>query len=119
VRPITVDATRIASESCPMAILPGEAERRCRRALMEAWIGRENSSFRPPPSCLSLDPADVIRLVHDDRTIQLRLLSIANSDGRGIEAVRQNRAVYDLPPGVPDRPLCSGPWCLVRRISCC
>jgi hypothetical protein len=31
----------------------------------------------------------------------LRLVSIADSDGRGIEAVRQDRAAYDLPPGDP------------------
>mgnify|MGYP002682374094 CR=1 FL=1 len=58
-RRITVDTTRIASESFPMAIPPEEAERRCRRALMEAWIGRESATFRLPPSRISLDPADV------------------------------------------------------------
>jgi hypothetical protein len=100
-RRITVDTTRIASESFPMAIPPEEAERRCRRALMEAWIGRESATFRLPPSRLALDPADVIRLVHDGREIELRLVSIADSEGRGIEAVRQDRAAYDLPPGDP------------------
>ncbi|OYX23976.1 MAG: hypothetical protein B7Z10_10100 [Rhodobacterales bacterium 32-66-7] len=100
-RRITVDTTRIASESFPMAIPPEEAERRCRRALMEAWIGRESATFRLPPSRLALDPADVMRLVHDGREIELRLVSIADSDGRGIEAVRQDRAAYDLPPGDP------------------
>jgi hypothetical protein len=100
-RRITVDTTRIASESFPMAIPPEEAERRCRRALMEAWIGRESATFRLPPSRLALDPADVIRLLHDGREIELRLVSIADSDGRGIEAFRQDRAAYDLPPGDP------------------
>ena len=100
-RRITVDTTRIASESFPMAIPPEEAERRCRRALMEAWIGRESASFRLPPSRLALDPADVIRLMHDGREIEFRLVSIADSDGRGMEAVRQDRAAYDLPPGDP------------------
>ena len=100
-RRITVDTTRIASESFPLAIPPEEAERRCRRALMEAWIGRESATFRLPPSRLALDPADVIRLMHDGREIELRLVSIADSDGRGIEAVRQDRAAYDLPPGDP------------------
>ena len=100
-RRITVDTTRIASESFPMAIPPEEAERRCRRALMEAWIGRESATFRLPPSRLALDPADVIRLVHDGREIELRLVSIADSEGRGMEAVRQDRAAYDLPPGDP------------------
>jgi hypothetical protein len=100
-RRITVDTTRIASESFPMAIPPEEAERRCRRALMEARIGRENATFRLPPSRLALDPADVVRLIHDGREIELRLVSIADSDGRGMEAVRQDRAAYDLPPGDP------------------
>ena len=100
-RRITVDTTRIASESFPMAIPPEEAERRCRRALMEAWIGRESATFRLPPSRLALDPADVIRLVHDGREMELRLVSIADSDGRGVDAVRQDRAAYDLPPGDP------------------
>jgi hypothetical protein len=100
-RRITVDTTRIASESFPMAIPPEEAERRCRRALMEAWIGRESATFRLPPSRLALDPADVIRLVHDGREIEFRIVTVADADGRGIEAVRQDRAAYDLPPGDP------------------
>jgi hypothetical protein len=83
---ITVDTSRIASEAFPMAVPPEEAERRCRRALMEAWIGRETASFRLPPSRLALDPADVIRLQHDGRSLDFRLVSIADAEARGIEA---------------------------------
>jgi len=100
-RRITVDTTRIASESFPMAVPPEEAERRCRRALMEAWVGRETAAFRLPPSRLALDPADAIRLAHDGRLVDLRLVSIADAEARGIEAVHQDRATYDLPPGDP------------------
>ena len=100
-RRITVDTTRIASEAFPMAIPPEEAERRCRRALMEAWIGRESATFRLPPSRLALDSADVIQLGHDGREVEYRLVSVADSEARGIEAVRQDRAAYDLPPGEP------------------
>ncbi len=100
-RRITVDTTRIASESFPMAIPPEEAERRCRRALMEAWVGRESAAFRLPPSRLALDPCDVILLAHDGRLTEMRLVSIADSDLRSVDAVRQDRAVYDLPPGEP------------------
>ena len=98
---ITVSASRIASEAFPMAVAPEEAERRCRRALMEAWIGRETATFRLPPSRLALDPADVIRLTHDGRSLDFRLLSTADAEARGIEAIRQDRAAYDLPPGDP------------------
>ncbi len=100
-RRITVDTTRIASESFPMAVPPEEADRRCRRALMEAWVGRETAAFRLPPSRLALDPADAIRLEHDGRPADLRLVSIADAEARGIESVRQDRATYDLPPGDP------------------
>ena len=100
-RRITVDTTRIASESFPMAVPPEEAERRCRRALMEAWTGRETAAFRLPPSRLALDPADVVTLDHDGRQVPLRLVSIADAEARGIEAVRQDREAHDLPPGSP------------------
>ncbi|MDO5757951.1 MAG: glycoside hydrolase TIM-barrel-like domain-containing protein [Rhodobacterales bacterium] len=100
-RRITVDTTRIASESFPMAVPPEEAERRCRRALMEAWTGRETAAFRLPPSWLRFDPADVVTLEQDGRQMELRLVSIADAEARGIEAVHQDRAAYDLPPGSP------------------
>jgi hypothetical protein len=108
-RRITVDTTRIASEAFPMAVPPEEAERRCRRALMEAWVGRESAVFKLPPSRLALDPCDVILLDHDGRLTELRLVSIADSDVRGIDAVRQDRAVYDLPSGDPRPALLSKP----------
>ncbi|KGJ14312.1 baseplate multidomain protein megatron [Paracoccus sanguinis] len=100
-RRITVDATRVASDSFPVAVPPEEADRRCRRALMEAWIGRESASFRLPPSRLALDPGDVIALDHDGRRAELRIFSTSDAEARGIEAIRQDRDAYDLPPGSP------------------
>jgi len=50
---------------------------------------------------LALDPCDVILLDHDGRLTEMRLVSIADSDLRSIDAVREDRAVYDLPPGDP------------------
>ena len=85
---ITVDTTRIALESFPMAVPPEEAERRCRRALMEAWSGRETAVFRLPPSRLALDPCDVIALDHDGRQVDMRLVSLADSTFRNVEAPR-------------------------------
>lgn len=100
-RRITVDSTRIGADVFPFAVPPEEAERRCRRALMEAWTGRESAVFRLPPSMLAIDPGDVLRLDHDDRLIDIRVLSIADSESRAIDALFQDRAVYDLPPGEP------------------
>ncbi len=98
-RRVTVTAARITAEAFPMAVPPEEAERRCRRALMEAWTGRESAAFRLPPSRLALDPGDVLRFNHDGREIDLRILSLADSTARGLEALVQDRTLHDLPPG--------------------
>jgi hypothetical protein len=103
-RRITVEAARVASETFPMAVPSEEAGRRCRRALMEAWVGRETAVFRLPPSRLALDPSDIVQLGHDGRLVDFRLASIADADARDIEAVRQDRAVFDLRPSDPPAP---------------
>ncbi|MFD1798239.1 hypothetical protein FQV27_16870 [Paracoccus aurantiacus] len=100
-RRITVDASRVASDSFAIAVPTEEADRRCRRALMEAWTGRETGTFRLPPSRLALDPGDVVHLDHDGRRAEMRILSIADAEARAIEAIRQERDNYDLPPGSP------------------
>jgi hypothetical protein len=55
--------------------------------------------FKLPPSRLALDPCDVIALDHDGRRTEFRLISVGDAGARSIEARRQDRAVYDLPPG--------------------
>jgi hypothetical protein len=84
-----------------VAVPPEETERRCRRALMEAWTGRETAAFRLPPSQLALDTGDVVALDHDGRELSFRIVAIADADARGIEAVREDREDHDLPPGMP------------------
>jgi hypothetical protein len=42
----------VASTKVPelrVAVSPEEAERRCRRALMVTWVGRESAVFKRPP----------------------------------------------------------------------
>ncbi|SHF42076.1 Putative phage tail protein [Ruegeria intermedia] len=97
-RRITTGAVRVTAESFPVAVAPEEAERRCRRALMETWIGRERASFSLPPSRLALDPGDAV-IFTDDTATEFRLTRIADGLSRRIEATRQDREVYDLPPG--------------------
>jgi hypothetical protein len=97
-RRITTGAVRITAESFPVAVAPEEAERRCRRALMETWTGRERAIFVLPPSRLALDPGDVV-VLEDGTATEFRLMRIADGVARRIEATRQDREVYDLPPG--------------------
>lgn len=102
-RRTTVLSGRIATEAFPFVVPLEEAERRVRRALAEAWIGRETAGFALPPSRLALDPADAVGFVHDGRTLELRLAAVADRGARVVEAVRQDRGAYDLPPGPPRR----------------
>jgi hypothetical protein len=46
----TGDAARVTAEAFPLAVPIEEAGRRCRRALSEAWVGRETATFALPPS---------------------------------------------------------------------
>jgi len=98
-RRVTVEAARVASESFPLATALEEADRRVRRALMEAWVGRETCAAHLPPSQLSLDPGDVVSLTNDGRTVTYRITHIGDALARSIEAVRTDAAIYDLPPG--------------------
>ncbi len=97
-RRVTTGAVRVTAESFPVAVAPEEAERRCRRALIETWTGRERATFVLPPSRLALDPGDVV-LFEDPATTEFRLTRISDGLSRRIEATRQDREVYDLPPG--------------------
>jgi hypothetical protein len=97
----TVEAARVASETFPVAVPPEEAGRRCRRALMEAWVGRETATYLLPPSRLAMDPGDVVELANDGQLVDYRLVSVADAGARAVEAVRQDRAVFDLAPSGP------------------
>jgi len=101
-RRATGAALRVTSESFAIATIASDADRRCRRALLEEWVGRETASFRLPPSRLALDPGDVVQLDHDGRLTSLRLTAVADAGARTVEAVRTDAAAYGLAPG-PDR----------------
>jgi hypothetical protein len=96
------EALRVSSESFAIATIASDADRRCRRALLEEWVGRETASFRLPSSRLALDPSDVVHLDHDGRLTSLRLTSTADASARTIEAVRTDAGVFGLAPG-PER----------------
>jgi hypothetical protein len=98
---VAAGSTRVTAESFPLAAPPEEAERRCRRALAEAWVGRETAAFALPPSRLALEPGDAVQLAHDGRLVDYRITGIADAGSRRIEAVRQDRAVFALPPETP------------------
>jgi hypothetical protein len=101
-------SARVQTDAFPFVVPLEEAERRCRRALHEAWIGRETAAFALPPSRLALDPGDVLGLSNDGRTVTYRISAIADRDERVVEAIRHDRASFDQPPGPPRRSLLQG-----------
>lgn len=99
-RRLTGASERVSLETFPMAVPPEEAERRARRALAEAWAGREGATFRLPPSRLALDPTDAVTLSAPGRAVPLRIVSVADTEARAIEAVQVDREVYDAISGI-------------------
>ena len=63
-----------------------------------AWIERNEYSFTLPPSYKSLEPSDVVTIIGDDATYELRLSSVKyQSDGTLQCSARQNRAAIYAP----------------------
>ncbi|HFA60373.1 MAG TPA: hypothetical protein ENJ83_06755, partial [Rhodospirillales bacterium] len=108
-RRTTVAADGVTAERFPLAASLEEADRRCRRALLEAWAGRETMTARLPPSMLRLDPGDVVSLDHDGRICEYRITRISDAGQRAIEAVRSDPDIYDMPPGNARSPRLSAP----------
>jgi hypothetical protein len=90
---------RVSLASIPMSVSPGEAEKQCNRALLEAWVSRETFTGELSASKVALDPTDVVLLNHDGRLMEYRLLEVADGLGRTLNAVYQDRQAYDMPPG--------------------
>lgn len=103
-RRITVDTARIASENFALAAIPAEADARCRRALFEEWIGRDQARFALPPSWLAVDPTDVLLLQHDGRFQEYRVGSVSDGDARAIDAGRTDAVLYGARPGPQRQP---------------
>ncbi len=108
-RRITVDTSRIGSENFTIAAPGADADMRCRRALMESWIGREQAVFALPPSRLALDATDIVLLEHDGRELEMRLASVADTDSRAIEATRTDAAIFGARPGPQRQPSAPAP----------
>jgi hypothetical protein len=101
-RRITVDTARIRSDNFQITAPGAEADARCRRALFEPWIEREQATFALAPSRLGMEPTDVVLIEHDGRQLEFRLRSVADTDSRAIEAVRTDAVIYGARPG-PER----------------
>jgi hypothetical protein len=108
-RRITVDTARIRSENFSIATAGAEADTRCRRALFESWIEREQAKFALPPSRIALDPADVVLIEHDGRLLEVRIGIIADTDARTIDAVRTDAVLYGARPGAERTPSVPAP----------
>jgi hypothetical protein len=98
-RRVNVDSVRVQAEQFAIAHPPATADRNARRALFDAWIGRETATFALPPSRLALDPTDVVSVENDGRSLDFALTQIADGEARRVEASRRDQTVYGLPEG--------------------
>ncbi|TGD96479.1 baseplate multidomain protein megatron [Methylobacterium nonmethylotrophicum] len=117
-RSATVEARRSGlpartTVSVPLALDEGAAAGVAQGLLQRAALEREALSGTLPPSCLALDPGDVIALAIDGRRSEYRLTRIGLEAGRPFEAVRTEAGLQGAPDGGvsrrdPDPPATAG-----------
>jgi len=68
--------------------------------LLEAWAGRESFTFAVPPSCLALEPGDVVALDYGGRVHLVRIGGVADGAGRSIKGKSYDGPVYEPARGL-------------------
>jgi len=85
---------RVALADLPLVMDAEQAVGIAESWLFETWSARERASFSLPPSRLAYEPGDVVDLVIDGRTRQLRVSEVADHGTRDIQALSLDREVY-------------------------
>ncbi|KMO39178.1 gene transfer agent (GTA) [Methylobacterium variabile] len=85
--------------SVPLALDEGAASGVAQGLLQRAALEREALTGALPPSCLALDPGDVIAVDLDGRRTEYRLTRLGLEAGRPFEAVRTEAGLHAGPDG--------------------
>jgi hypothetical protein len=90
---LSTDAINVRELELPIVLTADEAAQKAEVLLYLYWLERNDVSFRLPPAYLGLEPADVITVVTDDASYDLRLIEINYlPDGRLECRARYNSA---------------------------
>ena len=68
--------------------------------LFESWAARDRVAFSLPPSHLSLEPGDLVTLVHGGRSRLLRIMGVGEHGARDIDALTIDPEIYGGGAGV-------------------
>ena len=93
---------RVSEADLPLVLDSAQAETIAETLLFESWAARERASFSLPPSCLAIEPADVVRLATASPDVDSRLLRITEIGEHGdreVEARSVDPEIYDAGAG--------------------
>lgn len=107
-RRLTGASGRLAQAELPIVMEPARAAAVVESWLHETWAARERMSLTLPPSCVSVEPGDILRLTQDGMTRLVRIKEISDSGPREIEARAIDPDVYRLVSVAP-RPVPTSP----------
>jgi hypothetical protein len=80
---INTDAVNVRDLELPIVLTAQEAAQKAEVLLYLYWMERYDIAFKLPPDYSELEPADVVTIVTDDATYELRLTSVVyTADGR-------------------------------------
>ncbi|CAA0088220.1 Uncharacterised protein [Starkeya nomas] len=93
---------------------PGLAAGLAEMWLQDMWAGRDSASFALPPSCLALEPGDLVQLDRDGRARLLEITAIEDREARVVSARGIDPSVFDLAvrvgrPAQVEMPASAGP----------
>ena len=92
-------AVAVTRVDAALVLDAGEAAGIAAALLHASFVEREHLRCTLPPSCLALDPGDVVTCDLDGRSIDVRITRIGLEQGRPIEAVRADAGIYDRRDG--------------------
>ena len=101
-RRITGASGRVSEADLPLVLEGAQAETIAETLLFESWAARERASFSLPPSCLAIEPADVLLLASaapDTDSRLLRVTEIGEHGDREVEARSVDPDIYDVGAG--------------------
>jgi Putative phage tail protein len=89
---------RLARAELPIVMEADQAAAVAESWLFEAWASRERATFTAPPSALALESGDIVEMLIDGATRSFRIVEIADSGSRSIEALSIDPEIYTLVP---------------------
>jgi len=85
-RRLAIRSERVATANVPVVMAQAQAQAMAESWLQETWTARQRATFSLSPSCLALEPTDLVALQAGNQTFPLRITETRDGSGKEVEA---------------------------------